>query len=81
MANEFTERMRSIGVISKRTRPRVTEGRQHPESGVPFKTTETEAGSVTEHATRNDRVDAVARVDTIRAFRDPSTGRIYNSGY
>lgn len=60
------------------TRPRRLEGRQHPETGKPFKTISTPEGSTTEHATRDDRVDAVARVSTIRAVRDPVTGRIRN---
>lgn len=65
--------------VGRRTRPIVTEGREHPETGRSWKTTTTEAGSVTEHSTRDDRVDAVARVETIRAVRDPGTGRITNA--
>jgi hypothetical protein len=57
---------------------RVTEGRAHPETGRPWKTVSTEAGSTTEHATHDDRVDAVARVQTIRAVRDPATGKVSN---
>jgi hypothetical protein len=73
-------KLRSIGVISRRhSRPQVTEGRQHPESGRPWKRTEDEAGIVTEHNTRDDRVDATAKVETIRAYRDPDTGRVFNA--
>jgi hypothetical protein len=71
-------KLRSLSVGS-RTRPVVTEGREHPQTGRPWKRTETEAGSTVEHATKNDRVDAVARVETIRALRDPATGRISNA--
>jgi hypothetical protein len=64
----FAEKVRSLGYLSRgRTRPRVTEGREHPETGVPWKTVTTEAGSTTEHNTRDDRVDAVARVETVHA--------------
>lgn len=73
------EKMRSLGVIGKRSRPQVTEGREHPETGRPWKSTSTEAGTTTEHATKDDRVDAVAKVETIRAVRDPQTGRIHAS--
>lgn len=66
MANEFTERMRSIGVISRRTRPVVREGREHPETGVRWKSTTDEAGNTTtEHATKDDRVDALVRPKTV----------------
>lgn len=53
---------------------RVTEGREHPETGQPWKTVTTEIGSTTEHATRDDRVDAVARVNTIRAIKPRGAG-------
>ena len=55
---------------------RVTEGRRHPETGRSWKTITTEAGSTTAHNTKNDRVDAVARVETVRAVR--AGGRIEN---
>jgi hypothetical protein len=71
-------KLRSLSVGS-RTRDRVTEGRAHPETGRPWKKVENEIGSTTEHATKDDRVDAVARVETIRAVRDPATGRIRNA--
>lgn len=71
-------KLRSLHV-GKIHRPVITEGRQHPETGVPWKRVTTEAGSTTEHNTKDDRVDAVARAETIRAVRDPSTGRIHNA--
>ena len=44
------ERLRSVGVISRRARDRVTGGRVHPESGLPFKAVTDELGNtVTEH--------------------------------
>lgn len=44
------EKMRSIGVLGKRTRPIVEEGKSHPDSGLPFKATTDELGNtVTEH--------------------------------
>jgi hypothetical protein len=74
------EKLRSLQ-ISGRRHPdsRVTEGRHHPETGRSFKTVTTEAGSVTEHSTKDDRVDAVARPATIRAVRTPATGRTRNA--
>jgi len=39
----------------------------HPESGRPWKRTEDEGSIITEHNTRNDRVDATAKVAPIRA--------------
>lgn len=68
-------KLRTLSVGS-RTRAATREGRAHPATGRPWKTTTTEAGSITEHATKDDRVDAVARVETIRAVRSPATGRI-----
>jgi hypothetical protein len=62
------DKMRSLGVISRRHgRPVVREGREHPETGVPWKATTDEAGTTTtEHATKDDRVDALVRPDTVR---------------
>ena len=71
------DKLRTIRV-GRRRETTVSEGREHPETGRPWKTTTTDAGSVTEHATKDDRVDAVARVETIRAVRNPNTGRITN---
>ncbi|MCK9896965.1 hypothetical protein [Frankia sp. AgB32] len=55
----FADKIRSVGYLrGGRTRPRVREGRAHPDSGVPFKAVTDELGGVvTEHATRDDRVD------------------------
>ena len=71
MASEFTEKMRSIGYLSRgRTRSRVRSGRTHPESGKPYKMTRDELGNdVTEHGTPgtgvSDRQDAHIRAETI----------------
>lgn len=56
-------KMRSIGVISKRSRPVVTDARRA--DGVRVKITETEAGRTIEHNTKDDRVDAVATPQTL----------------
>ena len=54
MANEYTEKLRSLGVISKRTRPVVVDGRRP--DGVRTKSTTDELGNtVTEHAVKGDR--------------------------
>lgn len=60
-------------------RTQVAEGREHRETGRPWKATSTEAGITVEHATRDDRVDAYPRVETVRAVRSPATGRITNA--
>lgn len=65
MANEYTEKLRSIGVISRRTRSVVTEARRP--DGVRTKTTTDELGhSVTEHAVKGDRQDVHIRAPQIR---------------
>jgi len=66
-------------MVGSRTRTIRREGRRHPETGRPWQSKTTEAGTVTEHATRDDRVDAVARVQTIQAVRNPQTGRVENA--
>lgn len=59
-------KLRSIGVISKRSRPTVAEGRAHPETGKAWKAVTDEAGNtVTEHATKDDRVDALVRPESV----------------
>ncbi len=57
--SEFADKVRSVGYLrAGRTRPRVREGRTHPDTGVPFKAVTDELGAVTtEHATADDRVD------------------------
>lgn len=66
----FRDKVRSLGYLSKgRTRARVVEGRSHPETGVPFKTVVTEAGSTTEHNTKDDRVDALIVPQTVTMTR------------
>jgi hypothetical protein len=73
VANEFTERMRSIGYLSGgRTRDRVAEGRAHPDSGEPFKAVTDELGhTVTEHGAAgtgvSDRQDVHINAQTVHA--------------
>lgn len=65
MANAYTEKLRSIGVISKRTRATVKEGRRP--DGVRTKATTDELGNtVTEHAVKGDRQDVHIRPPQIR---------------
>ena len=59
------DKLLSVGVISKRTRPTVREGREHPETGRPWKSTTDEAGTVTEHHTKDDRVDVLVTPSTV----------------
>lgn len=61
------DKFRSIGVISKRTRPVITDGRRA--DGVRTKVTETEAGRTVEHNTKDDRVDAYATPQTLTVTR------------
>lgn len=61
------DKLRSIGVISTTSRPKVTEGRHHPQTGRAWKRTEDEGSIITEHNTTDDRVDATAKVSTIHA--------------
>jgi hypothetical protein len=69
MSNPYRDRLLGIGVISRRSGNTVREGRQHPETGGRWKSTTDEAGTThTEHA-KADRVDAVVRPQTVRAFR------------
>lgn len=63
------EKLRTLQVKGDRTRPRVDEGRVHPETGVRYKTVRLPEGFTTEHATKDDRVDAVATVQTVTAKR------------
>jgi hypothetical protein len=45
------EKLLSLGIISKRTRDKIHEGRAHPETGKPFKAVTDELGAtVTEHS-------------------------------
>lgn len=61
------EKLRSLSVISRRTRSVVAEGREHPESGAAWKATTDELGNtVTEHDTSDDRQDVLIRPDTVR---------------
>ena len=67
--SEFREKLLTLGVISKRTRPVVREGREHPETGKAWKSVSTDAGTVTEHNTRDDRVDALVTPQTVTITR------------
>lgn len=67
MSNPYRDKLLGIGVISKRTRPVVREGREHPETGARWKATTDEAGTThIEHNTKDDRVDAIVRPQTAR---------------
>jgi hypothetical protein len=61
------EKMRSLAVISRRSRPVVTEGRRA--DGVRVKVTADETGRVIEHASKDDRVDAVVTPQTLTVSR------------
>lgn len=61
-------KLRSLQVMGTR-RPRFVEGKAHPETGVAYKTTITDAGTTTEHNTKDDRVDATARPETVTVIR------------
>lgn len=70
------DKLLSLGVISRRSRPVVREGRQHPETGKAWKSTTDEAGTVTEHNVKGDRVDAIARAATVNATISRSSGKV-----
>ncbi len=59
------DKLRSLNV-GRIHRPAVVEGRSHPETGRAWKSTTTEAGTITEHATPDDRVDALVTPETAR---------------
>lgn len=64
------EKMRSIGCISQRSGPTVREGRRS--DGVRVKAVTDELGhTVTEHATRDDRVDVHLRAPAPPVFHRP----------
>jgi len=66
VSNPYRDKLLGIGVISRRTRPAVREGKR--EDGVRVKATTDELGNtVTEHATRDDRVDVAIRPQPVRA--------------
>jgi hypothetical protein len=62
VSNPYRDRLLSVGVISRRSGPVIREGREHPETGRPWKATEDETVIVTEHSTPEDRVDATVKV-------------------
>jgi hypothetical protein len=79
MSNPYRDKLLGIGIIGHRSRPRVREGREHPETGRPWKSVTDEAGTVTEHNVRGDRQDVVARPATVRMVIDRSSGKAANA--
>jgi hypothetical protein len=65
--NPYLDKLRTVGAISRTSKPAVTEGRRHPETGRRWKRTEDDGSVVTEHDTKTDRVDATAKVATVHA--------------
>jgi len=66
--SEFADKVRSLGVISRRSGDRVREGRRP--DGVRIKATTDEAGNtVTEHNVKGDRVDVLVRPETVHISR------------
>jgi hypothetical protein len=73
VASEFAEKARSVGYLSRgRTRDREESGREHPDSGKPWKSVTDELGNtVTEHGDPGSgvsaRQDVEIRPDTVQA--------------
>jgi hypothetical protein len=70
------DKLRSIGFVSRRTGSRSRSGREHPDSGLPFKATTDELGNtVTEHGDPGSgvsaRQDVTIRPETVRADLRP----------
>ena len=70
MTTSDQEKWRSIGYVSKQTKSRSKSGREHPESGEPFKVTRDELGNdVTEHGKAgsgvSDRQDVNIHPETV----------------
>jgi hypothetical protein len=70
--SDFSNKVRTIGVITRISKPTVREGKAHPDSGRPYKATTDEAGNtVTEHSAPgpapgvSDRQDVTVRPETI----------------
>jgi hypothetical protein len=80
LSNPYRDKLLSVGYLSRgRTRARVREGRQHPESGKPYKAVTDELGNTTtEHNIKGDRQDVLIRPETVRVARDPATGKLEN---
>lgn len=67
MSNPYRDKLLGIGVISKRSRPVVREGREHPETGARWKSTTDELGNVvTQHNTKDDRQDVLIKAPTVK---------------
>ena len=71
--NAYREKLLSVGVIARRARDRVIEGREHLDSGHPFKTVTDELGNmVTEHGARgtgvSERQDVAINAPHVTGF-------------
>jgi hypothetical protein len=73
VSNPYRDKLLSLGIISKRSRPQVKEGREHPDSGAAWKSVTDEAGTVTEHNVKGDRVDALVTPETVYLSRRGET--------
>jgi hypothetical protein len=80
VSSEFREKLLTLGVISRRSRPVVREGREHPETGKAWKSVSDEAGTVTEHNVKGERVDALVRPSTVHITASRSTGKAEQHG-
>jgi hypothetical protein len=74
MANEYTEKLRSLAVISRRTRPTVVDGRRPDndpgvDAGRRCKATTDEAGNTVTES--DNRQDVTIRPQTVRLERAP----------
>lgn len=71
--SEFSEKLKTIGVLrGGRSRDKVQSGREHPDSGKPFRAVTDQAGNtVTEHGDPGSgvscRQDVEIRPDIVRA--------------
>ena len=69
--SEYSDRLKGVGFLSRgQTRSRSKSGREHPESGEPFKVTRDELGNdTTEHGKRgsgcSDRQDVEIHAQTL----------------
>lgn len=72
--SEFSDKIKTIGYLSKgRSRPREVSGREHPDSGKPFKSVTDENGTViTEHSNPGSgvscRQDAEVHPQTVQVI-------------
>jgi hypothetical protein len=80
MSNPYRDKLLSLGIIGRRSRDQIREGREHPETGKAWKSVTNEAGTVTEHNVKGDRQDVVARPATVRMVIDRSSGKAVTDG-